>query len=441
MEIITQVVLVLLLVLLNAFFAASEYTLVALRKTRIDELVKRGDVLARLLSKALANRQEFISATQLGTTIVGLILGWTGEPIFEKLFFSIFLFVPKGGILALLHIVSVICAFILLTFLSVIIGELVPKTIAIHRPEIVALILIAPLTLFVNIFRPFIFFMNRIGEKTLSLLKFRYPVGMTSPYTKEELKLLFSQVGESGIMSKEDLRIVDNVFKLSDKEIKLMMTPRSQILTVNVHMPINKIREQLDPRYSRFPVYQGTVDNIIGFVHIKDIFHLDNKSKKDRKLVETAIIRKIISVPETKKANEVLLDMQKKHVHLAVVYDEFGVMVGIVTLEDIIESLVGEIQDEFDKPLLNIKRNADGTYHIEGNVSLEKMQKRFHLPIKGQGYTTIGGLIFGLIGREPRVGDKIWISHKSFEVKSIEGKRIKELTLRVNGVQTEPKKR
>lgn len=440
MEIVTQVVLVLLLISLSAFFAASEYALVALRKTRVDELVTRGDVLARLLGKALAKRQEFISATQLGTTIVGLILGWIGEPIFEKLFFSIFSFVPKGGMLALLHIVSVVAAFTLLTFLSVIMGELVPKTIAIRRSEMVALVLIAPLTLFVDIFRPFVFFVNRIGERMLSLLRFKYDTSVSSPYSKEELKLLFSQVRESGIMAKEDLRIVDNVFKLSDKEIKQMMTPRSQILTLNVHMPINKVREQLDPRFSRFPVYQGSIDNIVGFIHVKDIFHFNNKTNKDKKIVETSIIRKIISVPETKKANEVLLDMQKMHVHLAVVYDEFGVMVGIVTLEDIIESLVGEIQDEFDKPLLNVRRNVDGTYHIEGNVSLEKMQKRFHLPIKGQGYTTIGGLIFGLIGREPRVGDKIWISHKSFEVKSIEGKRIKELTLRMNSAQGEKKK-
>jgi len=168
---------------------------------------------------------------------------------------------------------------------------------------------------------------------------------------------------------------------------------------------------------------------------VKDVYHLENNPSKVKKLSETSIIRKIISVPEKKKANEVLLDMQKKHVHVAAVYDEFGIMMGLVTLEDIIESLVGEIQDEFDKPILNIKRNSDGSYLIEGNVTLEKMQKRFHLPIKGQGYTTIGGLIFGLLGREPRVGDKIWISHKLFEVKSIEGKRITELILKMNGVQ------
>lgn len=435
MEIITQLVLVVLLILLSAFFSASEYAIVALRSTRVDELVKRGDALAKMIKNALAKREEFISTTQLGTTIVSLILGWIGAPVFEKLFLSIFYFLPKGGALAFANLVSIIASFIFLTLLSMIVGELVPKTIAIQRAEMVALILIAPLTVFVKIFHPLVFFLNKTSNKTLKVLGLNTQNNDNILYTKDELKLLLDQISNSGTMEKEELNIVDNVFRLSEKQIKQMMTPRTEILTININSPINKILTQLDSRYSRFPVYKGSVDNIVGFIHVKDIYHLEKSPDKEKKLSGTPVIRKIISVPETKKANEVLLDMKKKHVHVAVVYDEFGVMVGLVTLEDIIESLVGDIQDEFDKPILNIKRNADGSYLIDGNVSLEKMQKRFQLPIKGQGYTTIGGLIFGLIGREPRIGDKIWISHKSFEVKSIEGKRIKELILKMNGFQ------
>jgi len=432
-------VLVILLILLSAFFSASEYAIVALRSTRVDELVKRGDALAKMIKNALGKREEFISTTQLGTTIVSLILGWIGAPVFEKLFLSIFYFLPKGGALTFAHLVSIIASFILLTLLSMIIGELVPKTIAIQRAEMVALILIAPLTVFERLFRPLVFFLNKTANKTLKVLGLNTQNGIDLSYTKDELKLLFNQMGDSGSMEKEELNIVDNVFRLSEKQIKQMMTPRTEIQTINISSPINKIITQLDPRYSRFPVYKGGVDNIVGFIHVKDIYHLEKSSNKEKKLSDTPIVRKIISVPETKKANEVLLDMKRKHVHVAVVYDEFGVMVGLVTLEDIIESLVGDIQDEFDKPILNIKRNADGSYIVDGNVSLEKMQKRFQLPIKGQGYTTIGGLIFGLIGREPRIGDKIWIAHKSFEVKSAEGKRIKELILKMNGFQNSKK--
>jgi CBS domain containing-hemolysin-like protein len=359
MEIITQLVLVALLILLSAFFSASEYAIVALRSTRVDELVKRGDALAKMIKNALAKREEYISTTQLGTTIVSLILGWIGAPVFEKLFFSIFSFLPNGGVLAFARLVSIIGSFIFLTLLSMIIGELVPKTIAIQRAEMVALILIAPLTVFVKLFHPLVFFLNKTANKTLSVLGLKAQSNDNVSYTKDELKLLFNQISESGTMEKEELNIVDNVFRLSEKQIKQMMTPRTEILTINISSPINKILAQLDPRYSRFPVYKGGVDNIVGFIHVKDIYHLEKSPDKEKKLSGTPIVRKIISVPETKKANEVLLDMKRKHVHVAVVYDEFGVMVGLVTLEDIIESLIGDIQDEFDKPILNIKRNAD----------------------------------------------------------------------------------
>ncbi len=200
----------------------------------------------------------------------------------------------------------------LLTFLSVIVGELVPKNLAIQRAEMVALILIGPLTVFVKLFKPLVTFFNKVGIKTLKLFGFTSISSSNLPYTKEELKLLFSQISESGILAKEEVRIVDNVFKLTDKDIKQLMTPRSEILTVNVHLPIDKIRDHLDPRYSRFPVYKGNVDNIIGFIHVKDLFHMDTKHENEKKLISTSIIRKIISVLETKKANEVLLDMQKK---------------------------------------------------------------------------------------------------------------------------------
>lgn len=435
MEIITQLVLVLLFILLGGFFAASEYAVVALRKTRIDELVKKGDAIARLLQQALDNKQEYISATQLGTTIVSLMLGWVGEPVISRLFFFLFSFIPKGGLLVITHAVSVVAAFISLTFLSIIVGELVPKTIAIQKPELVGMFLIGPLTLFVKIFKPFISLLNKLGAYVLLLLKFKTTNENPLSYTKDELKIVLDQISRNGLIPKDEATLVGNVFKLSEKNINQMMTPRSEIVTINAKTRIEELRNTIDPRYSRFPVYKGSPDNIIGFIHVKDIYYLENNYTRNKRLSETNIIRKIINVPETKKANEILLDMRKKHVHLAMVYDEFGVIVGAVTLEDIIESLVGEIQDEFDKPVLNIKRNIDGSYVVDGNVSLEEIQKRFHLPITGQGYTTIGGLIFDLLGREPRVGDKIWIAHKSFEVKSVSGKRIKELLLKRNGFQ------
>jgi CBS domain containing-hemolysin-like protein len=187
----------------------------------------------------------------------------------------------------------------------------------------------------------------------------------------------------------------------------------------------------VDESFSRYPVYKKSLDNIVGFIHTKDIYkRLALGMKENIKLSKMLVVRKALNVPETKKIDDVLLDMRKKHVHMAAVYDEFGMMVGIVTLEDIIESLVGDIQDEFDTPIKGIQRNADGSYVIDGNMSADVIQKRFHLPIKGHRYRTIGGMIFGLLGREPHVGDELEIGHLFFDVMEISGKRIKLLRLK-----------
>src|SRR3989338_7921841 len=429
MEFISQIILVAVLILINGFFAASEYAIVAVRKTRIDELVKRGDSTARLLQKALEKREDYISATQLGTTMVSLILGWVGEPIIAGIFSSIFSFLPNGAGSLLSHSFSIVSAFLLLTFLSIIMGELVPKTIAIQRAEIVSLILIAPLTLFAKIFKPFVFFLNKSANAVLRLIGLETPFDTRLVYTKEELKIILNQIGQSGIVNKEEVRILENALKLADKQIRWMMTPRSAVLAINGNLAISQIGSNLDQRYSRFPVYKDSLDNIIGFIHVKDVYRLVKTPEKNKKIIQTDILRKVISIPEIKKANEVLFDMRKKHVHLAVAYDEYGIMVGIVTLEDIIESLVGDIQDEFDKPISFIQPNSDGSYSVDGNTPLEIIQKRFHLSLIGQSYTTVGGLIFGLLGREPHTADKISIGHLTFKIESVGGKRIKKLLL------------
>lgn len=429
MEFIPQIILVAVLILINGFFAASEYAIVAVRKTRIDELVKKGDIMARLLQKALEKREDYISATQLGTTIISLILGWAGEPIIASIFSSFFSFLPNGTGSLLSHSFSIVLAFIFLTFLSIIMGEIVPKTIAIQRAEIVSLMLIAPLTLFAKIFRPFVFFLNKSASVILSFLRFKTPIDARLVYSKEELKIILDQIGQSGAVNKDEIRILENALKLADKQIRWMITPRSAVTAINGNLTIAQVYKVLDQRYSRFPVYKDSLDNIVGFIHVKDVYRLAETQEKNKKIIQTDILRKVISVPEIKKANEVLFDMRQKHVHLAIAYDEYGIMVGIVTLEDIIESLVGDIQDEFDKPITFIQRNIDGSYVVDGNTPLEIIQKRFHLPIKGQSYTTIGGLIFGLLGREPHPADNISIGHLTFKVESVGGKRIKKLLL------------
>ncbi len=430
-EIFPQLILIILLVITNAFFAASEYALVAVRKIRIDELARKGDFIAHFIQEALDDKESFISTTQLGTTIVSLILGWLGEPLIAKMITSLFFFLPHGVATIAIHSFAVIIALLLLTFLTITFGELIPKTIALYKAEMVAFVVIAPLLVVVKIFRPLTHLLNVVDTMILKYFGFHTPKNRQLLIdSEEEIKLLLTQIQQSGVVKKHGLEMMQNVFELSDRPIKLIMTPRTEILAVNANTPLSLILKRIGDTYSRFPVYRKTLDNMIGFIHVKDVYKLVLEGGADRKLSETKLIRRAINVPETKKAHDVLLDMRKKHVHLALVYDEFGIMVGIVTLEDIIESLVGEIQDEFDKPLVGISRKSDGSYLIDGNTSLELLQKKFQLPLKGQGYTTIGGLVFGLLGREPRVGDEILIGHLYFEIESIVGKRVERVILK-----------
>lgn len=439
MEVIPQFLLVVVLVLLNGYFVASEFSLVAVRKTRIDELVRKGNRAAILVQRALNNLESFISATQLGITIASLALGWIGEPAISHFIEPYLQFLPENIAAFSSHTVSVALAFSLITFLHIVLGELAPKTIALQRAEITSLIIIAPLTFFATIFKPFIWILNGAGTYMLRTFGFKPPKGHQLVHSEEEIKMLLNQSAESGVIPQKEADMVYSVFRLGDIPVKQIMIPRTEIVAFNVSLTLHEVVKRIERHpHSRFPVYERSIDNIIGFIHVKDVYKTILKEKDDKKLSEQ-FIRKIISVPETKRIDEVLLDMRRKRIHIAVVNDEYGGTSGIITLEDIIESLVGDIQDEFDQPLREIQKQTDGSYIVDGLTSIERVQKRFRLPIQGQGYTTIGGLVFGLLGHEPNTNDKIQIGNIIFEVERMEKKRIKRI--RVSRKPASPKKR
>ena len=430
MNIVLQVILVILLVFLNAFFSASEYVVISFRKTRINELLKKGDFMGPLINRAYENKENFVVATQIGTAIVSLLLGWLGQPVIVKILESLLFFVPQGDYSVIIHGLSIIVSIILLTFIILIIGELVPKTIALYKTEVVAFIIIAPLVAFVKIVTPLIKILKIINENTLRFLGFEKSADAPQIYSKDEVKFILNEIQENGGVRKDELEMMQNVFKLGDKSIRQIMTPRTEVAAVEMNATLESIINKNGENHSRFPVYKKTLDQIIGYIHIKDIYKQALKIDGKKRISELNFTRNVINVPETKKMDEVLLDMRNKHTHLAIIYNEFGIMIGVVTLEDIIESLVGDIQDEFDNPIKGIRRKTDGSYLINGNINPEVIQKRFKLSLKGQGYTTIGGLIFGILGREPRVGDEVLIGHLFFEVESVKGKRINRLILK-----------
>lgn len=448
MELLLKLGLVLVLVLLNGFFVASEFALVAVRKTRVDELVKKGKRRAKLVQKALENLDTYISATQLGITLSSLALGWIGEPAiahFLEPFFHPFLTSQTAFITS--HGVAFLIAFSIITFLHIVLGELAPKTIALQKSEATSLWIIAPLTFFATIFKPFIWFLNQTGIFVVKLLGFATPSEHQDIHSEDEIKMILAQSAAGGAIEKREAEMVYSVLKLGDLPVKQIMIPRTKIIAFEVNTPLYQVVKIAEKKlHSRFPVYKNSIDNVVGFVHIKDIYKyvlFDSKLKvvrglyrtilkkdKGASILQTKLVREVLEIPESKRIDDVLLDMRKKRVHIAVVNDEYGGTAGVVTLEDVIESLVGEIQDEFEDPYKEIQKQKNGTYLVDGFASVESVKSKFKLPIKGDSYVTIGGLIFGFLGHDPVVGEKLRIGNIEMEILDLEKNRIKRIIIK-----------
>lgn len=428
MEIFFQIGVLLLLVLLNGYFVASEFSLVAIRKTRVDELVKRGYKNAKRLQKALKDLDRYISATQLGITLASLGLGWVGEPALARRLESLFFFLPQQTAFISSHALAAATAFLIITFLLIVLGELAPKSIALQHAEGTALFVVTPLIWFARLFHPFIVLLSGAGQVVLKVLGIHPPKGHTLVHSEEEIRMLLRQSSLGGAIPTKEVEIVYNVFQMGDIPVKHIMVPRTEIVALKVSSVLKDVVKRINRNpHSRFPVYQHSMDDIIGFVHVKDIYRELLKHGVTTRLSELSIVREIIGVPEVKKIDAVLQDMRKRRIHLAIVTDEYGSTAGLVTLEDIIESLVGEIEDEFDRPVKNIMKQKDGSYLVQGHTLIADVQKKLMLPLRGQGYTTIGGLVFGLLGHEPYVADSVQIGTMVIGVEQVEGKRVKLL--------------
>ena len=409
---------------------ASEFALVTLRKTKVNELARKGDRNAKLLQTAQDRIDIYISATQLGITIASLLLGWIGESAMAGLLVKILLFLPKEIRVISSNSIAIILAFFLITFLQIVIGELVPKSIALQRTEKTARFIILPLAIFAHIFSPFVWFLNKSGNRIIRVFGLHAASDNQTFHSEEEIKMLLSQSGQQGIIPNEEIEIVQKVFQLGDISVKAVMIPRTEVLAFNVSLTIQEIVKKIAHNpHSRFPVYEHSIDTIVGFIHVKDIYQEYIKNGGEQKIAQTRIVREVIIIPEIKKIDRVLQEMRRKRIHMAVVNDEYGRTDGIITLEDIIESLVGEINDEFDQPEKNIIKQASGSYLIKGSTPVIDVQEKIKLPLKGQGYTTMGGLVFGLLGHEPRVNDVVQINTIILKVTKTDGKRIKQLLL------------
>jgi len=418
MSLLLQLVAVAGLLLLNAFFVAAEYGLVTARRTRITELRDQGNQRARLVLRITANPPRFIAAMQLGVTITSLAIGALGEPVFAHLFEPI----PAT-------IVSFALAFLVITYLHVVIGELVPKGIALGHAESTAIFVSRPVSWFFVLMRPLIWVLEHSSDAVLRVLGLESPGEERSALSEAELKMLLDRSTQSGELEQQEQEMLYKVFDFADKEVSEVMVPRPDVVALSIDLPPEQcLAAVIDSPYTRYPVYRETLDNVVGILHVRDLF----SALVDRGIANVAvdeIVRDAYIVPETKDLAAMLTEFRRSNQHMAIVVDEYGAMQGIVTLEDLLEEIVGEIEDEFDLPDESVERVDDDTIRIAGTFPIDDFNEQFGTDLTDEDYHTVGGFVFGLLGRAPEAGDSVDFDGMRFDVLEVEGSRILKLAV------------
>jgi putative hemolysin len=407
------------LILLNAFFVAAEYGLVTARRTRLRELEEQGNRRARRVLGLISRPPRFVAAMQLGVTATSLGIGALGEPVLARVF---------GNVVA--TAVALTLAFLIVTFLHVVVGELVPKGMALSYSDRVALAVSAPVRSFFFVFKPLIWVLQSSSDLTLRALGMKLPEAESPPLSEAELRMLLETSSEHGEIEKEETEMLYKVFDFADKEASDVMVPRPEVVAISIDLPPSEcLAAVIDSPYTRYPVYRGTLENIIGILHVRDLFSAMNDGGIEDVRIED-LLRPPQLVPETKDLAALLADFRRTGQHMAIVVDEYGGMEGIVTLEDLLEEIVGEIEDEFDLPDESVERVAEDTIHVDGTFSIDDFNEQFGVDLPLEDYHTLAGFVFGQLGRAPERGDVVEHDGLRFEVLEVEGSRIDRLAVR-----------
>lgn len=420
--------LALLLVAANGFFVAAEFALVGARRTRIEALARAGNRSAKLANSAIHHLDHYISGTQLGITLSSLALGWVGESTIAAMLVQVFEALPPPFDVVASHTVAIVVAFLLITVLHIVLGELAPKSLALLFPERVSMATAGPLIVFSRLLTPFIVFLNGAANLLLKMFGLRAPTEMERVHRPEEIEMLLTQSYEHGLLREEPVEMIRGVFHLSETQASEVMTPRTSVIALPVEMPLEEAADFiLENGHSRYPVYEETIDHVVGVVLARDVWQALRGSGAP--LGEIA--REALFVPDTKSIEQLLREMQKDGTHMAVVVDEFGGTAGIVTIEDLLEEVVGEISDETDEEQSSFETMPDGTTQFGGVVAIAELNDIFGLRLPDEDYTTVGGFVLGRLGRLARVGDEVEIRGGRLRVLSVKGRRIEKLALRL----------
>jgi magnesium and cobalt exporter, CNNM family len=404
------------LILLNAFFVAGEYALVTARRTRIQELADQGSRRARAVQRIVADPPRFIAAMQLGVTLASLGIGALGEQALSHAFDPF-----------LATVLAVVLAFLIITYLHVVIGELVPKAVALRYSDRVALGVSTAVRGFFVLAYPLIWILQRSTELILRGLGLESPGDEREALSEAELRMLLGRATEYGAIEREEQEMLYKVFDFADKEVADVMVPRPEVVALSIDLPTEEsLAAVIESPYTRYPVYRETLDDIVGILHVRDLFSALNDQGFANVRIEE-LLRPAYIVPETKDLAALLADFRRTNFHMAVVVDEYGTMAGVVTLEDLLEEIVGEIEDEFDLPDESIEHVDDKTVRIDGTFPIDDFNEKFGFELPIEDYHTVAGFVFGLLGRAAEAGDEVEYDGLRFRVLETEGSRIEKL--------------
>lgn len=424
--IISNWIIVFILLLVNAFFVAAEFAIVRSRKVKIEQLTKDGNVEAKLALKALEDMNFFIAAVQVGVTIASIGIGWFGSPTIELMLKPLMAHFPSMHLY--LAPVTAVVAFLVITFLHVVIGEQVPKCIALQYPEKISLYVAKPMNLFMTISKPFVWILNVSCNGILRLL--RVPSNNTRVvHTIEDLDLLVDTSYDEGVLNETEKDMLHNMFNFSDLTAREVMIPRTDMVCVPIDMPMEELNKLAkESQYTRYPVYDGDIDHITGLIHVKDLYSL---AIEDKTCSIKSLQRKILLVPETITLDNLVREFKKNKGQMAVVVDEFGGTSGIITLEDVFEEIFGDVQDEFDEEVeTDITEIKPNHFLVNGMMRLDELAEYFDIPedrFKTEDVDTVAGFVVKELGRLAVVDDFVKYDEFTFTVKELDGVRITKL--------------
>jgi len=424
-----QLLAVALLVAANGFFVAAEFSLVSVRRTRIAELVASGNVSALAVQKAISNPDRVIAATQLGITIASLGLGWIGEPALAHWLYPLVQLFPADIQPDVSHSIAAGLSFAIITFLHVVVGELAPKSIALQDPERTSLVVARPTLWTEWVFKPVIMLLNGTGNALLKLVGVKPATGHELVHSVAELKMLVTASAEGGVVEEDESEMLHAIFDFGELLVRQVMIPRTEVVAVEADMPLEEVTKLVTENpYTKLPVYEENLDQILGILHVKDLLRLITQ-KGEHNGTARSLVRETLYVPETLSVNHLLHQFRDNSQHIAIVLDEYGGTAGLVTLEDLLEEIVGEVHDPFEDETPEIQVLPDGTTLIDGLMLIEEVNEHLGLNLIDPHYDTIAGYVMGKLGRVPKTGDVIESGGVRIKVEAMDGLRVSRLQL------------